>query len=267
MKKYSLPVIAGVAACVALAGCSSSTPANDSKATSPSGSATTGSTAKSTESSDKPAPTAGSEVDKGQFIDDMTQAATDAKTYTMTMEAGAGTQKLTANGKSDLSDPKKPKISLDMVLGETPLSMIMMDGVIYMKMGAMTGNKWLKLTTDQLAKAAPGMNLDMLTNPTAQVMSKDAVNKVVYLGAEGGLAHYRMSVDSAKTSKALGQTTPPAGMPAVLDYDIWLGSDHLMRKMSMNVGGSPMVVTADNWGKPVSIAAPPAAEVVAAPAS
>jgi hypothetical protein len=73
---------------------------------------------------------------------------------------------------------------------------------------------------------------------------------------------YAVTVDVAAAMKAEGQKMP-AGMPKNLVYTIWMGSaDHLMYKVAFDMQGVSVVMTADDWGKPVSIKPPSAKNIV-----
>jgi hypothetical protein len=75
------------------------------------------------------------------------------------------------------------------------------------------------------------------------------------------LDRYAVTMDTVKALKAQGKGVV-AGMPKTLVYSIWMDSDDLMRKVVFEMQGVKMTMTADDWGQPVSIKAPPARLIV-----
>jgi lipoprotein LprG len=57
-----------------------------------------------------------------------------------------------------------------------------------------------------------------------------------------------------------------AALPETLDYDLWVTDDNLVRRVVMNVMGMSMQMDYTEWGEPVDIKAPAAADIIKAPA-
>ena len=53
--------------------------------------------------------------------------------------------------------------------------------------------------------------------------------------------------------------------PPTMTYDVWLDEDDLIRKMSFTQGGADAVLTASEWGEPVSITKPKSSELAEVP--
>jgi hypothetical protein len=91
------------------------------------------------------------------------------------------------------------------------------------------------------------------------------LRKVTYVGSETvkGLAlqHYKVSVDTKAALAAEGQPMT-SGLPKTLAYDIWLDNARLMRKITFKMAGISTAMTANDYGKPVTIKAPPASDIV-----
>jgi hypothetical protein len=121
------------------------------------------------------------------------------------------------------------------------------------------------------------------------------------------LDHYVLTVDLAKAWRAVARAAPSgpgmhgsgmhgSGMPGMggpwmggsdrggsdrgmpgmggshqrgtISLDLWLDGQHLMRRVQVDVPGKGRVtVTADSWGEPVHVTAPPASAVIAMPGS
>ena len=58
-----------------------------------------------------------------------------------------------------------------------------------------------------------------------------------------------------------------SGLPKTVDYDLWLDQDDLMRRIEFTVpgGGGGMTMTMSDWGKPVTVKAPPPGAVMQMP--
>ena len=57
----------------------------------------------------------------------------------------------------------------------------------------------------------------------------------------------------------------PAGsakLPKTVTYDVWVDHDFLLHQLAMTVGGQHLLLKASDWGKPVTIKAPPASQVM-----
>ncbi|HET7386153.1 MAG TPA: LppX_LprAFG lipoprotein [Nocardioidaceae bacterium] len=92
------------------------------------------------------------------------------------------------------------------------------------------------------------------------------LKSVDFIGVESvdgePMGHYLLTLDSAKALKATtGQKQPP-GTPKTVSYDLWVDRHNLMRRLQMNISGTGIDISADDWGKPVHVQAPPAKDVV-----
>ena len=86
--------------------------------------------------------------------------------------------------------------------------------------------------------------------------------------------HYTLQVDTAAAMATMGGRLPK-GMPDTITYDMWLDDSDLMRRIEFDLGAmmgaqgsgdsGGMVMTMDDWGKPVTVKAPPAKDLVEMP--
>jgi hypothetical protein len=211
-------------------------------------------------------------VDKGEFIDDLKAGLEDSTTASMTMHMDAGGQVLHADGEVDYTtDPPQMAMTMESpaVAGQS-IEMRLVDGVLYMNMGQMTGNKFVSYDLSDAANLPPGMDqLTSTMDPLAAFDSfEDGLESVVFKGDEDvdgeQLGHYEMKLDTSKV-KQLQQLPTQAQMPEEIVYDVWLDDQNRMRKMNMDLdtGSAPveMEIELFDWDEPVDIAAPPAGEV------
>ena len=75
---------------------------------------------------------------------------------------------------------------------------------------------------------------------------------------------YDVRADSVRALQAQGSDAVP-GMPGTLTYQVWLDGQDRMRRLALSIQGTRLVMELSRWGAPVSIAAPPKADLVAPP--
>ncbi len=257
-------VVAALALPLALGACSSGTDA------APTGAGTSATTA--AESGPFNA-AAGQEVDKDAFMDQTHAAMMDAKTYAMTMTMAMGGQNVTIKGVGDMSDEKNLKVRMSMegaAQGMGALNMLLIGQKMYMQLPGQAGGKYVEMPLEQLTQAG-GQDIQKLLNPAESLrMSKDAVQKVTYVGEEDvsgeKLRHYTMVLDLAKANQAAGVTAAPTPTGAqTVPYDVWVDGDKRIRKLDMTVEGTKVAMTLDKYGEPVDIVAPPSASITTMP--
>lgn len=261
-----------------LTACSASTPTTSASGTS----------ASATSATSSGATQAGSGVDTSTFIDMLTRGLKSAKTYTMKLDmvttAAGKTVSTTMTGAVDLSDSASPAMTISMTLpagtasAAGPMEMILLDRIIYLKMG---GTSYLKLDAATIAKQTGSDPFASMSSPAEQ-LSKQAssIKKVTLVGEEDvtGVAtkHYSIVLDLKAAAAVSGKSLPSS--PALdqnVPYDVWIdGQDHT-RKFTMTMTTSPeaatvkdtvvMAGTMDKFGEPVSITAPPASQVMTMP--
>jgi hypothetical protein len=87
---------------------------------------------------------------------------------------------------------------------------------------------------------------------------------LTYDGMEAGqglyLDHYELGIDSAKAFGAAAARRMHA--PARITFQVWLDSDHLLRRVSYELGGTRLDATYSAWGKEADIEAPEPKDVV-----
>lgn len=226
----------------------------------------------------------GDQVDPAEFVKTVEDGITSSTTAHMTMDITAGSAgKVTAEGDVDYTSTP-PSMAMTMALpamaggdGAGEMDVRMVDGVVYLSMGQLTQGKFWKIDpsdpTGPLASMGMGKMLDQLDPAKALEQMQDGISKVTYVGAEDGLDHYELTIDMQKMLDAMGGGLPQeaqAQLPDSVTYDLWLDDQNRFTRMSMDdlpMGGTDasMEMTVSDWGKDVTIEAPPADQVTDMP--
>jgi hypothetical protein len=209
-------------------------------------------------------------LDKDSLIEAITTGPTEAGSAHMTMNMD-GSMSLSAEG--DVGYGKSgPEMSMTMEMpqmGAGKIDLRMVGGIMYMTIPTLTpAGKFLRIDpndkSNPLTKSFGGLSDQM--DPLSSVAAmKDAVRKVTFVGPEmvdgEDADHYVLTVDTARMMRKMKQKNV-AGMPATLEYDMWLDSKDLLRRMQFAVAGLDVTMTMSKWGEPVSISAPPKSRIV-----
>jgi hypothetical protein len=256
-------IAAGVLLLAPLAGCGSDDKTSDASAkTTSSASSSPTDSASATDSSDDSGDSgaaSGDRLTKDNLVATMLAAMREKKTAHMVLELGSSMD-ATADlryGDGDTS------MKMQMTMGTTKASVIIVDGVMYIQQAA--GTKYSKIGKDD---PSMGNLLDQMSSfgPEASVAAmKDGLKKVEYAGTETvdgeELTKYHVTVDTAAVTKSLGSSADASGLPKTVTYEFYVDGDNLMRRVDMEISGQKIVMKVSNWGKPVTIVAPPASQV------
>jgi hypothetical protein len=193
------------------------------------------------------------------------------KSVRMSISATAAGTAITATATVDM---RGSKIAMDekvRVPGAGDVEIRLVDGDVYMNLGAATHGKWVTIdprdADDPLAKYA-GL-LDG-SDPTRQL---DGVKGAITSAKPSGppttldgvpVQKYVLTVDTAKLGTAMQDQLGAASsaLPATLKYTYWIDSNDLMRKVETTIAGSKAELAFDHWGVPVAVTAPPAADIL-----
>lgn len=168
----------------------------------------------------------------------------------------------------DFDDSAALRYRLSQSSGSGTQSLIGIGSVRYVQEPGVTpAGKWLKVTSGTGAAVLTFNDL----NPVGMVvLFNKGLKTFVYLGsakiAGAQVQHYRITIDQQKYLKATGQGVGSAnlGSTQMLTEDLYLNGDNTLRRVKLTlpggVGDTQIDVT--NWGKPVTIEAPPASAVV-----
>lgn len=203
----------------------------------------------------------------------MKAAVEENETTHVTMEVGGDGQSLSGEGDvSYAGDSTAMEMAMTSTqLGGSAIRMRLVDGVMYMSMPPMTPQgKWFKFDTTDPDSGMGDLGDMTQGDPLASFDAFDSgLEKVRYVGEESvdgeDLDHYELTVDAREAAKAQGRSGQPKGMGKTIAYDLWLDDHDLMRMMQFDQAGASMTMTMSDWGKPVTILAPPAAAIVQMP--
>jgi LppX_LprAFG lipoprotein len=203
------------------------------------------------------------------FLPATKKAIAGKDTVRVTMRMIAAGQIITTTGVARF-DEHDPAMSMTMngPMFGGKARVILVNNVFYVSIpGQVPAGKYLKLDAGGTSPTAKSLqqSLDGL-DPRKTFDAFDAgLRKVTYVGSETvdglKLQHYKVSVDTKAAMAAQGQPMP-RGLPKTITYDIWLDDARLMRKVTFKMAGVSTVMTANDYGKPVTIKAPPADDIM-----
>jgi len=270
VRSRTVTTVAALTLTLALAACGADEkPQASESSTTPSTTTAAPTTPATTPSATTSAPAKGAHLTSATFLPAMKSAMAGKKSLRSTMKMTANGQTSTMTGVQTMGNP--PALS---VLMEGPAfggrgRIMVVDGIIYLSMKGQTpAGKYLKVdpkdSKDPMARQMSGLlqNLD----PTKTFDAFDSgLSNVKFAGTEtidGTKAdRYKVTVDMAKALRAQGQPMA-AGIPKTVTYDIWMDKANLIRRVSFALMGTRMEMNTKDWGKPVTIEAPPASAIV-----
>jgi hypothetical protein len=202
------------------------------------------------------------------FAKRVTLAAIEAGSVTMTMSTT--TQGVTMDMTADVvftDSSQNMRATADM--DGTSFDMLVVDGVIYMSMGELTGGKYIAIdpndATDPMASSFSGIT-DQL-DPTSSIKALDGAIVSIEKSGEpeeidGVQAQpYTVVVDTTKMNNPAAADLPEGTLPAEISYEYWVGPDDLMRKVVMDAAGTSIEMLMTGWGEPLEIVAPTADQI------
>jgi hypothetical protein len=228
-------------------------------------------------------------ADLAKSIGDETSDATSAH---MTITAKAAGQDI--NGEGDVQfGSADAAMTMDMSTPEGSISMVFVDGILYMKLPQELepGKPWIKIdpnSNSEMAKALGSLNEELGKNadPRAALQEFEKSGEITSTKEEEldgkKVTHYTITVDVQKmadqqedpTQKKALQDAIAAGMKD-FPVNVYVDEEGLPVRFAMETptpdgaGGMTSVnmqVDYTDWGKPVEIAAPPADQTTEPPA-
>lgn len=186
----------------------------------------------------------------------------------------------------------RPQVQFDMVMDRMTVNgqasslgnmrIVLVDKTMYMKSPALAGGgkAWVKLSLSDLGKRS-GQNLDQLLQQQRQV--DPAEQTKMFTGSKNIRAVGKEQVEGVETTHFVGSLTPEEALSKLspaergskekalqkvgatkLDFELWVDGQQLPRKMIVKTDGkvpTTSTIVYRDYGKPVSITAPPASQV------
>ena len=207
---------------------------------------------------------------KANFSDVLTDSQLKAESAHVEMRIEMDGQSVEAKGDMRGSSPEDMAMTLTMDFESMTFRMCLLDQKLYMNMGEMTEDKFLKvdLTDESNPFAKQWAEMMDQMDPAKQMAElKDAVISFEQKGEaktidEVEAQRYVVEVDPSKI-KAFKELPAAAArkIPDTIVYTMYVGPDDLLRRMEFDLGGVKTRVDFSQWGEPVDIEAPPADEI------
>jgi hypothetical protein len=225
--------------------------------------ASSGSTANE---SDAP-PAKGEGVTVASFVRDLKDGSREVTSSHARITMEVAGQTIVSEGDIDTSG-KQPEAIMTMTMSQSGKAEIrLVDGTFYMRMAAVTKDKFMVIKLDQLP-ASMSQSLDSL-DPGEQVdQYARAITAVTYLGkaerAGVDVEHYRVRMNSAQVAGMAGGVS----LPKTVVMELYLDDAHRMRGMQMEVPvqGKKFLMdgTFSQFGKEVDVQKPAASQLMSA---
>lgn len=219
-------------------------------------------------------------------------AAVDSVKMEMTTESRLPQGQMTM--RATMQTRMRPTVAMRMVVNEmsiggqpTPggkMETLLVDGAMYVKLPAelsQGGKPWTKISLSDVAKSS-GMNLEQMLDQ-AQQQDLGAQTKLL-TGSKDARKVGEETVEGVQTTHYTGTLTPREALAQLdpeqreafkklyaqlgqtkINFDVWVGADSLPRKMTnkLDTPQGPVTTTMlyRDFGAPVDVTAPPAAQV------
>lgn len=207
------------------------------------------------------------------FAERIGKAQLDAGSAHLQMSSSGEENATEMNGAVRIGDDLESSASeISMDLGMLELQMRLVDGVLYVKMGAMTDGKFVKidLTDPDNAFVQQYGSLTGQIDPAEQLRTFDKA--LVSFENEGDgpeidgvlTTKLRLVID---TTKAMGKQSAEikkhsAKVPKTMEYVLHVGrDDDLLRRLSVDVFDGTTSIDWDRWGETVEVEAPAKSEI------
>jgi hypothetical protein len=208
---------------------------------------------------------------EGNFFDVLMSSQVAAGSSRMVMNMAMGGETMQMDARVQLAENLEDlamTMSMDMGIAQTEL--ILVDGFMYMNMGELTDNKYIKTDlADEADKSASEFkDLAKQMDPAEQLKNvKKAKISVKKLGDGGELdgvstTKWEVTVD---TSKMDLDENAAALAPKTLTYLMWIGEDNLPRRQTYSINDVETEILFTEWGHKFKINVPNADQITESP--
>lgn len=217
---------------------------------------------------------AGQPLTKDNFTERTTAAQMKAGSVRQTQVSEIGGVSTTTVIDMTLSENAKEMVmsSTTEMAGTGTTEMRMVDGVMYMNMGALSNDKFVKYGdgTDEksLLDSLGGSDLAGQLKGYKDAMTGFSVKNNAEKVDGASMHRVVFTVDTSKIlgDSAQGGAEESAGLgDGTVKMDMLVGDDDLPRRMTMTIGKVTTVTDYTRWGEPVSVVAPSADQITEMP--
>ena len=199
---------------------------------------------------------AGATVDGGELATKMTDAMVKAGSGTISLDLGTEGK---ATGSFSMKDGVMAQQMTMPIQGQT-MQIVSTGGIIYMK--GLPGSKkpWVKFdpkADDPLSQMFAGMTGDM--GDPRQLAKALEGTKATVVSSTADSSTYDVTIDPKTLLGGAAATAAPSAEPVKARYT--LDADDRPTLMEVEVEGQSLKISFGDWGKPVTITAPPADQV------
>jgi hypothetical protein len=238
----------------------------------------------------------GVQLTAAQVLEKASQKTSAVETYAADLTMNVGTPEGAMDMHGTARFRTKPSTAFTMTIDKmtvggrslptSSIQMIYLDKVIYVKMpqltqASSTAKPWVKVDLTQAGQQA-GLNLDSLLNSSKQ--ADPAEQTKMFTASKDVREVGKETIDGVKTTHYTGSITVAEAMGKLdaqtrqqlqkiynqigatkINFDLWADSQQLPRKLSTKVnvqqGTMTSTIVYRDYGKPVSVSAPPADQV------
>lgn len=216
-------------------------------------------------------------LDATNFTATFTDAFAALTSYDFAMTTSAGAGSMSMSGSAHLGDA--PAMAMVMDMDGITIETRQVGGLSYMKMGALTGDKFLQIDPDDTSNPLSASVDDSMGGaaPTAHIAEFEKALVSVTRTAEAQpldgteVDVYEVVVDPRKMPERMAELEQslPAGaeVPETITYTISLDPQARARKLAYSVLGTSSEVTYTNFDNAAPVAAPTADEITSADSS
>lgn len=180
-------------------------------------------------------------------------------------------QAQTMSGDTIISD-KVEDIRMTMISDipgtDTSMEMRLVDGTMYMNLGALSQDKFVATSLEELGgeelsalmqQSNPQQQMETLTAAVKDFSAGEGTEKIDGVDTRA----YTLTVDTKTLLKDQADLLAAAGsqIPETVEYVMHIGSDDLPRRFVMTMGEIVTETNFSDWGKKLTIEAPPADQI------
>ena len=207
---------------------------------------------------------------KANFAKSISDASANVKSVHMAMKASS---RLTIGADFDYKKPVAMQLTMTLTAGTTAskVSLKLIGNTVYLQVPPATPTgKWAKVDASVLGAGTAKSYQDLGPQGMAAQFKK-GIKTVTYLGTSRlngqTVEHYAVAVDAAQLGtslKALAAQVPSLANVTTVTEQVYLSSSNVMERLSITLPApiGTMQLDFTHWNAPVSITAPPAADVV-----